>query len=279
MIGPQLGSTRRRGWRPSGKPARHAFAAHPGAAVDTTPKSVDHGSIGPLIFDQGQSGSCWGHGTSRALVQACRLAGKPLPFVPSQDDLYRLARALMRAHEPAGLGKLTDSGTDPVIGNQVFSIFGVKAMRVAVTSDGRYSDCEAATLNDEPVLEDIAADAHHIIVGDYGITSTGRQRVLDLRKALAVGPICLGFFCDMGFERWKRGDAPYGAPVNPNDPDGGGHWIVIDGYDTRQDGSTVFIPANSWSESWGDHGRCLVLEDFMLDPQVSDITAYVEVPS
>ena len=273
---PQLGSTRRRGWIPSSKPARHAFAAHHAALMDTTPRSVDHQSKAPRIMDQGDIASCWGHATSRGIATALEIAGSPLGFVPSQDDLYRLARCLMRARNGAARPRLTDTGTSPHIGNQVLSLFGVRAMR-GPTSDGRYSDCDDATFNDEPDLGSLIADSKHILIGDYGITSWGSQRILDMRKALAATSVTGGFFCDTGFERWQRGNAPYGAPRNPNDPQGGGHMITYDGYDTMQNGSTVFIIANSWSEGWGDDGRCLVDEEFVLDSQVSDLTVLAEV--
>lgn len=277
MIGKQLGVVRRRGWRPSGRPARHSFSAHFAAKDETLPKSVDHAPTAPAIFDQGNVGSCWAHSTSRQVSSAMTILGKPLGFVPSPDDLYRIARAMMRAQFNGGRGALTDSGTDPSVGMQVLSLFGVRAMR-GPTSDGRNSDCAEATVNDEPNLADLVQDAKHVLVGDYGITSAHAQRVLDLKRALVHRPVTLGFFCDTAFENWRKGDAPYGAPKNPNDPEGGGHDVAVDGYDTLSNGKTVFIIANSWGTEWGDHGRILVSEDFITDQQVSDIYVIDEVP-
>jgi Papain family cysteine protease len=266
-----------KGWIKSKLPGKRDFLAHSASksAAAGLPTKVDNASKGPGLFDQGQAGSCWGHAQPRGIVITLESAGTPLGFVPSMDALYRAVRALQRAQSGSRDVPLDDAGSDPIIGMQAMSLFGVQPMKVQQTSDGRYSDCEVAPalLNAEMNLAEVEKESTHLLVGEYMITApSGAGRVLQVRQALAAGlGITAGFFCDMGFENWNAGDPPYGAPLDSNDPQGGGHDVHIDGYEMQPNGSCVFLVANSWSTSWGDAGRIRVTEAWLNDAQAGDL--------
>ena len=76
----------------------------------------------------------------------------------------------------------------------------------------------------------------------------------------------------MGFERWTGSDPPYGAPLDPEDVEGGGHDVSIDGYEDQPDGSTVFWVASSWGATdFGIKGRIRCSEAWLNDRQNGDL--------
>lgn len=244
--------SRAKGWLRSRTPLRRTFDFHPAAALSSIPKSVDHAVSAPGIFDQGDVGSCWAHAASRGISTSLALSGTPLPWIPSMDAIYRNARCLMRAAGEFS-GALSDTGTDPFYGMQALAQFGVKGMGATV---GRYSDCALSAVAKEPLLGDLEAEAHDLLIGAHQIISSGANRVEDICRALASGSaVIVGVFVDTAFEDWTPSQGPIGAPKDPNDPNGGGHALAVDGYDTRADGSRILTVANSWATDWGDAGR------------------------
>lgn len=257
-----------KGWVPSNKPGRKNFSAHL-AALASPPLHASVEAFAPPVMDQGPDGSCVGHATACACTTAPAAAGHPLGFVCSPGNNYKLARCVTRA---GGATPLTDDGAMPADAMIGVSRWGVEPI-AAPTSDGRYSDCEPANVNVEPDLIELEEDAKTLLVEEHQITSNGHQRAIDVALALQAGmPVCVGFFVDTAFENWKAGDAPYGAPVNPEDSEGGGHYTCVLAA-TLTNGLYVFTVRNSWSASWGANGNFLATEEWLTNPQVSDVYA------
>lgn len=221
----------------------------------------------PAVFDQGQTGSCTGHATSAGLYAACGYAAAvlgliaALAFVPSPDGIYKLGRCVDRVPNVDGsLPPLTDDGAQP---NQVMrgvSEWGVKPLK-APTPDGRYSDAvppsppdSATGVNAEPSLADIEADAQTVLVGEYGIYSSGTQRSNEVASAIAAGaPVCAAV--PGGSSAWQNySSGVLSATGEPLD-----HYIVIVAYKTLSSGKRVFKIRNSWGD-WGESGDCWVDE-------------------
>jgi hypothetical protein len=212
-------------------------------------------------MDQGDTGSCTGHGTACGIYTTC---GDKLGFVPSPDGIYRNARCVDRAakHHSGALPKLSDDGAFIDIVMRGITAYGIRPID-APTSDGRYSDCEPSSINDEEMLGDAEIEATTLLIGEYAITATGALRIQQMRQALAAGyAITFGAFVDMAFENWTPDLPPQGA-CDPNDPNGGGHCMCVIGYQTEVDGKTTFIVRNSWGATWGAGGNILVSEDFV----------------
>lgn len=235
----------------------------------------------PPRKDQGQCGGCTAHslscGCSVATASVAAItngASTALPFSPSPREIYAATRALERAAAtPAGqlLPALTDSGAELADVLAAVGEYGVCPQAVAVTPDGRNSDvwtaadttAQPANVNAEPAVAQLEQAATYLVAGAYGITIDSTTSAVCAAAIQAGFPIYVGFFCDSGFEAWKKGDAPYGAP-NQNDPNGGGHAVFIDGFTTNADGTRTWRLVNSWGESWGDDGACLVSDAFLL---------------
>lgn len=237
---------RGKGYRPD--PAGHQRTplraiAHRLGAV---PASATLEAYAPRVMDQGQTGSCTGHATACAISTALAAAGTPLPFMPSPAGIYTLGRVLGRT---SPVLPLTDDGAEP---NQVMrgiSGFGVRAMG-PLASDGRYSDAEFATINDEPTLLELEADARAILLGEYSV-STPEDVALALANKI---PVTVAVEADTdAFQNYSGGVLePMGTALD--------HYVTLIGYTTTTAG-LVFTLRNSWSEDWGIRGDAFVSEE------------------
>lgn len=218
------------------------------------PASVDLRETGllPAIKDQGQSSGCESHSGSFATEAAFALAGDPLDFTPSEDDMYKGLRAVERARRtPFGgvLIPLTDDGGMTEDCLTYLGGFGIRPRRITQTSDGRNSDLEIATVNAEPSLLDLEEDAARIIVGPYAVDPGASDADHQVQATLAARiPVRIDTFVDGPFEDWTPSQAPVGAP-DENSTRGGGHAMVIVGY-----AAGLYIVASSWGTNCGTAG-------------------------
>jgi hypothetical protein len=218
--------------------------------------------------DQGQTGSCGGHGAATGLATAAALSTAffggvfTLPFFPSPKGIYAITRSVERHPNIDGrLDPLTDSGIMPTDLTTAVSWFGVRAIG-ATPPDGRFSDVigpddqGVANVTDEEDFAKLETDGQKIVTGEFRIDENSADLVSLVRQTLyaAKAPVGVGTFVDsqvMGF-------GPTSAAVGPGnqaDPNGGGHWITIDGY--RRNPTTglyEFDVHNSWGDSYGDAG-------------------------
>ena len=114
----------------------------------------------------------------------------------------------------------------------------------------------------EPTLGQLESDAHHVYVGWYDV-----QNADEARAAIAAGaPVGIGTYLGSKFMDWTPSKGVLGR-MNENDPNGGGHWTVLLGFD-----SSRFFLRNSWGTDWGANGDCYVNDDFV--NQASDLIAF-----
>jgi len=244
------------------KDSRLRFGATPAA-----PNAASLATFRAPIMDQGPLGSCTGHGTAQAVFTAAAAAGAPLPFVPSPDLLYKLVRVLERQSAATAL---TDSGAMPSDILTVLRLYGVKAI-AAPTSDGRYSDCDPATVNDEPDLLSMEAAGLKLLTGEYRVDETAADFGAQLRAAIAAKHTAgIGVFVDSAFMAYD-GSSPVSV-VNLSDPNGGGHWLSLDYYYQTGYGY-VYGGPNSWGGAWGKAG-CYEITETCLASIVSDILLF-----
>lgn len=250
--------------------SRHLLGASP-----TYPVSASLEQYEAPIMDQGQTGSCTGHGSSQGIYCAHEAAGKPLGFVPSPDSIYKPTRCIERAaFYPPGvpLPALTDEGAMPADVMTACSTIGVRPI-AAPTPDGRYSDVwgpddgpAPPNVNVEPQLGEFEAGAKQIVLGEYRIDEKATDFVAQTCAAISQGmPVGIGVFVDSTFEAWGEGWTPDRQPVstvNLNDKTGGGHWLCITSY-RIVNGEVIFRGPNSWSKSWGDQGHFEVTDAWL----------------
>lgn len=216
--------------------------------------NLDETGNAPRVFDQGPTGSCEGHSFSGCTAMVFKKQGEPLPWIPSMHNQYTLALCLDRADPNTPLQDVGTQTNSVIRSMAEFGITGIGPL----ASDGRFSDCDVATLLNEPNLAQLEQDALTLVIGAYQITSTGAQRVADVKAAQANGfGVRIDSFVDTAFEDWTAGSKPFGVP-NYADQNGGGHALYIVGY--QGDNHVV---RNSWGESWGDGGNIIVAPTFV----------------
>ena len=236
-----------------------AKLGHPAIAqlLGAIPSSADLSPHAPSILDQDGTGSCTAHSICAGVATAAAVAGVELAL-PSPDVEYKVTRGLERAlAAPAStlLVPLTDDGAELADAIWAMATAGVCPMGAGV--GGRHSDVDPATVNDEADLARLEEAATTIVTGDYRIEGSGQNLSDQVAAALAAGfPVYVGFFVDSAFEALQPGQVA-GAP-DQNDPNGGGHAVILTGFSTAADGTRTFTLRNSWGAGWCNGGTCLV---------------------
>jgi hypothetical protein len=230
------------------------------------PSAVSYRSNEAPILDQGQTGSCTGHGTAQGIVIGSALQGVPLSFVPSPLTTYGVTRSMERAVNTV---PLTDSGAMPSDVMIAVGRYGIRAMQ-GPTPDGRNSDiwsavdvagipnAPAPNVNSEVDFLSLEQAGQKLIVGEYRIDESSSDVVSLVQQCLAVAkaPVGIGIFVDSQVMNFTSTSAPVGSP-NTSDPNGGGHWICIVGYrpSTVNPGTVDWEICNSWGAGYGDAGH------------------------
>jgi hypothetical protein len=238
-------TTRSYNWRPSPDSAvgTHKLHQMPRMRVQLElepPPSASVAQYQPAILDQGDQGSCTGHGSAEATwISLCREArahGLVDPPCPSPAWPYLLARCIEGSESE-------DSGayvSDVFAGLQQYGFVSREALP--------YSDSTLTpSLEQFEQLKRLAYD-QRCISGFSRITSTGTQRQREIKTAIAAGyAVVFGTVVDDAFEDIRPGQYWPGCKGQAL----GGHCMAIVGYDT-----TGVELVNSWGSSWCDRGHC-----------------------
>jgi hypothetical protein len=199
---------------------------------------------------------------------------------------------------------LQDEGSMPNDAMFGISQWGIKPMG-PLSPDGRFSDATAETVVAEIDGDSLIADAHYEVV-EHAVVSPDEVAIAN-SQGLSVA---FGIFVDTAFENWNPTNGFIGAPRNPNDPQGGGHYVSAMGY-TRagilaqnvltalplrltanvnaaiiraigQNASAlpsaarIWFLRNSWGKTnWGLNGHGLFTDALLADIQTSDLNAMV----
>lgn len=251
------------------KPVSHLlFGAERKIALSETPKSVDLRAFGASVMDQSTTSTCYAHAPSAGLYGTAKGTGVTLaPWfpvsVPSQKGIADAVRMIARAKRvpPGYTGELPafeDKGQMPGDVIDAITTIGIRARRL-LTPDDRNSDADPATINDESgEITDLQEERKTILTGEHFIDETASDFEAQLRATLAARIwVCAGMFVDTegprSVEGWEPTTGPLGEP-DFTDPEGGGHYVVLCGYDTMTDGTTEWLWQNSWNVFWGLKG-------------------------
>jgi len=297
-----------RGWRKNRTPFKATFTGkHALSRAGMFGDFSDLTEFCPDVMDQGFVGACTAHAVSDAAVTSFAKSGLPLGFVPSQRDLYALSRSIERARLglPPRTTPLSDGGAYPVDVMAAIERWGLRSMGPRI--DGRFSDVGEENVNGEVHLGDLEADAAHRIES-HAILG-GPHIAEDVCSALKMYACPTGFFVDTAFEEWiVERDGFIGAPKNPYDPFGGGHYVDIVAFVRAgllaQDPATyiprrlhakpsqigaiatsaaalppeepVLFVKNSWGD-WGIDGYFVATVEWLRAPQTGDVNAILPV--
>lgn len=231
------------------------------------------------IHDQGQTGSCFGHGMAGQITTTFAARGRALPSPASPDHIYRITREVDR---PDPTQPLTDSGSMPNSGVRALALWGlaleseVDGGRTAASAD--YTRYLEAHVCDDSKLGELEAAGRRILTGFNAIGDSDPQKILQYQQALSTGH-AVGTGVDAGNNSFQgaNGNLPLGYCGDQPD-----HWIFILDYayvgTLRADGDLpasmsglpdtelLFLLQNSWGFLWPAHtlsGRIWVTSDFV----------------
>jgi hypothetical protein len=225
---------------------------------------IDLAPYFPGYLDQVQTGTCEGHGHARAWATYDKAHGVGLDFIPSPDDVCKLARAHDRAlFDGTAYQPLADDGTSSDSILWAAARYGVRPMMIPAWSDGHNSDVDPSTVDDEPEIDKIERDSATLIVGAYQVTETqiaDRLAAVDLALANKI-PVVMESFVDSAFEGWTKSGELY-LRADKSDKNGGNHCTCI-GARRTVDGVAQYGVDNSWGAEWCEGGRIWVAGEYV----------------
>ncbi len=235
------------GWIPDLPDQRdHLYAAVP-QVLATLPVSADLTDQCPLVYDQGQLGSCTANSISAA-IEFDRLRQKMPDFMPSRLFIYYNERA-----REGTVG--TDSGAQIRDG-----IKSVAEQGVCPESEWPYDISKFTQKpSDKCYLEallDRAVSYQRLI-----------QNLNQMKGCLASGfPFVFGFTVYESFESQEVAQTGHASVPGPSEQAIGGHAVMAVGYD---DAHQWFIVRNSWGQSWGMKGYFTLPYTYLLQPNLA----------
>lgn len=185
------------------------------------------------VYDQGQQGSCVGHGCSEAWSAAYyRVTGKMLDM--SRSFPYWNARNLEGTTSE-------DSGCQ--IRDCVSSLLSLGDCSEGVW---RYNDLDYTS---KPSASAYAQANGYLVLKAYKVDS---HDGVSIRQALSAGfPVIFGTLIYPAFE--DLNSSHYLVPYPTQGQVLGGHCMILYGSD---DASQIYSVQNQWGTSWGSAGRC-----------------------
>jgi len=195
----------------------------------------------PAIRDQGQQGSCTGHGTRNALMQRLRARDKVLwtKYDLSPAAAYYNARKLEGSVREDSGAYIRDV------------VEGAAKSGVSREDDCPYDPRKLVTgLSEKAQTSARWHQAIHYYRCDEQGAST-ETTITNIIRALTAGmPVIFGFTC---FPSLSQADADGRIPMpGPKESDEGGHCVCA--YEINVS-SRMLIGPNSWSTGWGGVGR------------------------
>lgn len=220
----------------------------------TSPAQASLAQFRTSIYDQGQTGSCVGHGTAQAVATSAAVNGAPLGFSPSPRRIYQLSRVLERTTNTTAL---TDSGAMPTDTIAVLSNWGLAPIG-PMAPDGRFSDIWgpddnndglAPNVNSEPTLDELQQSGLCLLTGEYRIDEANNPIPQITASISSKTALIIGVFVDTAFMSWDPATGPVNS-IDLNDQSGGGHCLSCDYYYTTPSGVVIVGGPNSWSTGW-----------------------------
>jgi C1A family cysteine protease len=247
------------GWHPDLPDRRDLMYAVPHAvAAAALPAKVDLRPQCPPVYDQMQLGSCTANAIAGA-IEFDQIKQKLPEFMPSRLFIYYNERVIEH---------------DVTLDNGAQIRDGVKSVNkqgVCSEKSWPYSDqntdpdpCPNCPYAKKPTAACYAEAAKHKV--------TSYQRLVSqlnlLKGCLASGyPFVFGFTVYESFESQQVASTGIVPMPGPGEKVVGGHAVVGVGYD---DSTQHFIVRNSWADTWGLKGYCMMPYAYLTDTNLAD---------
>jgi hypothetical protein len=273
----------------------NGFHLHSAVSVDpaTLPARTYNLKLAPPIWDQGSTGSCFGHGMAGQITTTFAAHGKPLPSPVSPASVYKITRAIDRTNIKVAL---QDVGSQPNSGVRAIALWGanieseVDGGRTAASAD--YTSFLEAHVNDEPKLGDMEKSAKRILAGFNSVDDDDSQKLVKFQQSLASGHT-IGVGVDAGGKAFQEADGRQPLGFCGSEPD---HWTYLVDYalvgQMRKDGDLpesmsglpdtqrLWYLINSWGLLWPNYtfaGGIWLTDDFVQRGCLGSLVTNLEI--
>lgn len=215
--------------------------------LQALPPSADLRPLCPLVYDQGQLGSCTAQAIAAA-IEFDQMKQKILSFMPSRLYIYYNERDMEGTID-------SDSGAQIRDG-----IKSVVNLGVCPENEWPYDILQFTVTPPAQCYQDA--------LRDRALVYQRVSRNLDQMKGcLASGfPIIFGFTVYQSFESAEVASTGIVPMPTRGESVLGGHAVVCCGYDT---GKSVFYVRNSWGSTWGQQGYCEMPFEYLMNRGLS----------
>lgn len=238
----------------------HLHAAARLLRAEPLPDEASIDGFAPPIWNQGQTGSCGGHGTAGAVTTTFAAKGFPLAAPADPSVLYKLARIVDRADPGV---PLRDTGTTPNALVRAITQWGIATE--AESAGGRRATDPDYTLwleehvNDEPKLGELQGANTRPNADFNAIVNTGSEKCNAICAAIADG-YAVQAAVDAGTEEFQCHDRNKLLGFTGGNPN---HWVYYTAFRTV-DGERQIFMRNSWGTLWTPDGCAWCSEDHII---------------
>lgn len=236
--------TRGYGWVPS--LPDHRDQAY-GLSVPTLglPPKIDLTAELPPAWDQGQIGSCTGHGVGGLALHA-QLKVNPKAPAPSRLFIYYNERVLESTIR-------SDSGAQIRDGLKVLANQGVPPETLW--------PYDVTKFKNKPVKKAYSTALKHKATAYHAVNSGS------VKATLAAGyPVVIGFTVYTAFESQEVANTGVLNMPGPQESVLGGHCVLVMGYD---DSTQRYLIRNSWGTAWGKDGHFTMPYEYLSNSSLS----------
>jgi C1A family cysteine protease len=222
------------------------------------PPSADLRPGCPPVYDQGQLGSCTANAIAGA-IEFDQIKEKLPPFTPSRLFIYYNERVIEHHVQ-------SDSGAQIRDGIKSVASQGVCAETLWPYNDQNTDPdaCPTCPYAQTPPQSCYVAAKQHTVKLYQRLTPV----LNTLKGCLASGyPFVFGFTVYESFESPKVAKTGIVPMPGPTEKVVGGHAVVSVGYN---DAKQQFIVRNSWADTWGIKGYCMMPYGYLTDSNLAD---------
>jgi C1A family cysteine protease len=246
-------TVRRFGWVPDLPDHRDKMFSVSIVNIGQLPPSVDLRSVcPPVVYDQGELGSCTGNAIAAAVEFDQMKQGMADVFTPSRLFIYYNERVMEHT-------VMQDAGA--MIRDGIKSVNKAGAPPEPMWP---YSDANPGPFQKKPGARVYREAKKHPALLYQRLAQVEQH----LKACLANGfPFVFGFSVYESFQSATVARTGRVPMPKPKEKQLGGHAVLAVGYDDHQ---RRFIVRNSWSDGWGMKGYFTIPYDYVLDENMAD---------